>query len=45
MKLLFGKLAVMLLEGSRVSSDKIENAGFRFLYPDLDSALKELYTL
>lgn len=43
MKLLFGKMAVMLLEGSRVSSEKIESAGYKFLYPDLDSAFKEIY--
>jgi uncharacterized protein (TIGR01777 family) len=44
MRLLFGRMAVMLLEGSRVSSDKIETAGFSFLYPDLDSAFKDLYS-
>jgi len=42
MRLLFGKMAVMLLEGSRVSSEKIETTAYKFLYPDLDTAFKEL---
>ena len=44
MNILFGKMAVMLLEGSRVSSDKIRNTGFNYLFPDLESALKNLYS-
>jgi len=43
MKLMFGEMAAMLLEGSRVTSDKIRKEGFSFQFPDLDSALKELY--
>ena len=43
LRLLFGRMAVMLLEGSRMSTEKIESTGFIFLYPDLDSAFKELY--
>lgn len=44
MRLLFGKMAEMLLEGSRVSSRKIDSTAYKFLYPDLDSAFKELYS-
>jgi uncharacterized protein (TIGR01777 family) len=44
MKMLFGEMAVMLLKGSRISSDKIRNAGFTFQYPDLDSALQDLFS-
>lgn len=44
MKMLFGEMAVMLLKGSRISSDKIRNSGFTFQYPDLDSALQDLYS-
>lgn len=44
MKLLFGEMAVMLLTGSRISSEKIQNAGFSFRFPDLDSAFLELYS-
>ncbi len=43
MKLMFGKMAEMLLKGSRVSSDKIRTAGYGFLFPDLKSALNNLF--
>jgi uncharacterized protein (TIGR01777 family) len=37
---LFGELGeALLLEGARVSSSLLEESGFRFLYPDLSSAL------
>ena len=43
MKLLFGEMASMLLKGSRVSSEKIRKTGFSFQFPDIDSALQELF--
>jgi len=43
LKIAFGKMATILLEGSRVSSKKIEDLGFEFKYPKLPSALKELF--
>ena len=42
LKLLFGEMSVMLLTGSRISPEKIREAGFSFTFPDLDSALHEL---
>lgn len=42
LKILFGELADALLEGSRASSKKIEDAGFRFEFPDLKKALEDL---
>ncbi|MDF2552437.1 MAG: hypothetical protein K0R77_1712 [Chryseobacterium sp.] len=42
MKILFGELSVVLLEGSRTSSEKLQNAGFTFKFPELKSALKDL---
>ncbi|MFP3591008.1 TIGR01777 family oxidoreductase [Chryseobacterium sp. SIMBA_038] len=42
LKLIFGELADALLEGSRASSQKIQNAGFQFEYPDLKLALEDL---
>lgn len=42
MKLIFGEMAGILLEGSRVSVNKIISAGFRFRFPDLVNALKDL---
>jgi uncharacterized protein (TIGR01777 family) len=42
LKLLFGKMAVILLYGSRISSKKIENLGFKFKFPTIEKALKNL---
>lgn len=42
MKLIMGESAVLVLEGSRVSADKIQQAGFEFQYEDLEKALKNL---
>lgn len=42
LKLIFGELASALLEGSRASSQKILDAGFRFKFTDLEGALKDL---
>lgn len=41
-KIIFGEAAVILLEGSRVSSNKIIKDGFDFRYPNLTSALENL---
>ncbi|MDF1573943.1 MAG: TIGR01777 family oxidoreductase [Bacteroidales bacterium] len=43
-KLIFGKMSLMLLRGSRVSPEKIQAAGYTFLFPDLDSAFKDLFS-
>ncbi len=43
MRLLLGEMADVVLHGSRVSADKIQAAGFRFSYPELLPALKEIY--
>ncbi len=42
MKLLFGEMSSIILQGSRVSSDKIWAAGYKFLFPDLSNALQDL---
>lgn len=42
LRLLFGKMSVVILKGSRVSCAKIQAAGFNFLYPKLDVALKDI---
>jgi len=42
MKLLFGKMSEMVLNGSRVSADKIISAGYSFKFPDLEYALMDL---
>lgn len=42
LKLIFGELSSVLLEGSRASSEKIQKAGFEFKFPDLEVALEDL---
>jgi uncharacterized protein (TIGR01777 family) len=42
MKSIFGKMSEILLQGSRVSSEKIQSAGYKFLFPSLESSLKQL---
>jgi uncharacterized protein (TIGR01777 family) len=42
LKLLFGDLAVILLEGSRISAEKITNSGFSFKFETLKKALHNL---
>jgi uncharacterized protein (TIGR01777 family) len=42
LKLVFGELAIILLEGSRLSSGKIEKKGFVFKYIELKRALESL---
>ena len=37
-----GEMSVLALEGSRISSNKIENAGFKFQYNNLEKALSDV---
>ena len=39
MKLMFGKMSQMLLDGSRVSADKIVSTGYNFQFAELELAL------
>ncbi len=41
-KLMFGEMAAIVLEGSRVSNSKILETGFEFKYNDLEQAMKSL---
>ena len=41
-KLLFGEMAVVLLTGNRISSDKISSHGYDFKYANLQAALHNL---
>ena len=41
-KTVLGEMSVLALEGSRISSKKIENSGFRFKYNNLDAALSDV---
>lgn len=42
LKLMVGEMAAMLLGGNKVSSKKIEQLGYKFSYPDLNTALENL---
>ncbi|RWY47882.1 TIGR01777 family oxidoreductase [Mucilaginibacter gilvus] len=42
-KLLFGEMATLVLGSTRTSAQKIMDAGFKFKYPDVTSALQEIY--
>mgnify|MGYP000548411736 CR=1 FL=1 len=42
LKLIFGQMAVIFLEGSRVSSQKIEHEGYLFTYKSSQKALNDL---
>lgn len=42
-KLLFGEMATMVLSSICADAGKIEQAGFRFSYPDVNGALNEIY--
>lgn len=44
LKIIFGKMAEILLTGSKVSSDKLIKAGFKFTFPTIQSALTNLIT-
>jgi uncharacterized protein (TIGR01777 family) len=44
LKLVLGEMAAMVLGGNRVSSQKIQKAGFEFEFPELKSALKDIFS-
>lgn len=43
LKLIYGKMSEIVLQGSRASSEKIRNAGYEFKFADLHSALKDVF--
>jgi uncharacterized protein len=42
LKLVLGEMSIEVLKSTTVSSSKIQNEGFQFLYPAIDAALNEL---
>ena len=42
-KLLFGEMAIVVLGSTKLSAQKIIDSGYKFEYPDLQDALKEIY--
>jgi uncharacterized protein (TIGR01777 family) len=43
LKLMLGEMATIVLGGTKASAQKIEDTGFKFQYPDIASALAEIY--
>ncbi|WP_442796141.1 TIGR01777 family oxidoreductase [Pelobium manganitolerans] len=43
LKLAMGEMSAVVLGSTKMSAKKIESTGFRFAYPELSSALKEIY--
>jgi len=41
LRIAMGESSVIALKGSRVSSEKIQNTGYKFRFPDLESALRD----
>jgi NAD dependent epimerase/dehydratase family enzyme len=42
MRIIVGEMAAIVVNGGKVSSDKIRKTGFTFQYPELNEALSEL---
>jgi NAD dependent epimerase/dehydratase family enzyme len=42
LKLVLGDVSTLVLDGRPVSSGRLQELGFEFLYPDLHSALRDL---
>jgi NAD dependent epimerase/dehydratase family enzyme len=42
LQIILGEMADMVLEGSRVSPEKIKRAGYRYQFVDLEDALNNL---
>jgi uncharacterized protein (TIGR01777 family) len=42
LKIILGKMSQIILKGNRVSSKKVISLGFKYRYPTIDSALKQL---
>jgi len=42
LRLALGEMAVIVLNGSRVSAEKIAKAGYKFIHPELKTALRDL---
>ncbi len=42
LRFLFGEMSTMILDGQRVSAQRLLDHGFRFHFPDIDSAFKDI---
>jgi uncharacterized protein len=42
-KLLFGEMSVVVLEGQKAVPRRLQELGFQFKFPELEGALREIY--
>lgn len=42
-KLLFGEMGTVILDGQRVSTKRLEDLGFHFMFPNIGNALEQLF--
>ena len=45
LKLLFGEMSIVVLGSTKASAQKIEQAGFKFKFPQIAGALEDIYSL
>ena len=43
LELVLGEMAAVILNSNRIASEKVVQAGFQFQYPELESALKQIF--
>lgn len=43
LRLIFGEMSAVILNSNRVSSEKLQNAGFHFKWPTLEGALNDIF--
>ncbi|HGY57400.1 MAG TPA: TIGR01777 family protein [Caldithrix abyssi] len=43
LKILLGEMSRLILEGSRISADKVQKAGYKFKFDTVDNALARIY--
>lgn len=44
LKLMLGKRALLVLEGSRISAEKVKKSGFKYQFENLEPALRAIYS-
>jgi NAD dependent epimerase/dehydratase family enzyme len=42
LKVLYGEMSTVILEGQNVNAKRLQELGFEFLYPKIDAALRDL---